>query len=64
MSTIASEWDNENDNTWDDWNEDESEGVCLFCSLKADIEAVNDHMLSDHAFNLRAVKKELGWYLL
>ncbi|XP_034943253.1 zinc finger protein 277 isoform X2 [Chelonus insularis] len=56
--------DNEDeDNSWSDWN-DESIGVtCLFCSeITSELSAILDHMKTEHDFDFERSTKNLNFY--
>ncbi|KAJ3412054.1 Protein arginine N-methyltransferase 3 [Chytridiales sp. JEL 0842] len=53
--------DEQEDNTWSDFGDDEDcEALCLVCDHQAEINEVVKHMISEHALDLKAIKKDLG----
>ncbi|KAI9101247.1 S-adenosyl-L-methionine-dependent methyltransferase [Phlyctochytrium arcticum] len=58
---LHSEFGDENDTRWDDWEEEESEAQCPFCPLTVSPPvAAFEHCRSEHAFDFKQIRSALG----
>ncbi|TPX66016.1 hypothetical protein SpCBS45565_g04769 [Spizellomyces sp. 'palustris'] len=58
---LHSEFGDENDTRWDDWEDEEAEAQCPFCPEKISPPvAAFEHCRQVHSFNFKAVRKNLG----
>lgn len=55
--------ENEDENSWSDWNDESIEIICLFCNYKnKEFICILRHMREEHDFDFEATVQDLSFY--